>query len=200
MCEPFAACVQAVLEVTTLRLGDVALVSGPGPIGLLCLKLLVAEGVHCIVAGPSSDAARLEAARRLGAGAVVDLGRDDLNDVVRAHTAGYGVDVAFECSGHPSSVLNCLRSVRPLGQLTQVGICGGEIQFPIDTVFFKQLRIAGSFGYTAQTWERMMRILAHGRVRLADLVSDRLPLDRWEEAFRLCMDKEAVKVLINPRA
>jgi len=40
------AAIQAVTEVTKVRIGDVALVSGPGPIGLLCLKLLVAEGVE----------------------------------------------------------------------------------------------------------------------------------------------------------
>ena len=41
LCEPFAAAVQAVTEVTQVRIGDTALISGPGPIGLLCLKLLV---------------------------------------------------------------------------------------------------------------------------------------------------------------
>src|SRR5947209_12966841 len=46
--EPFAAAVQAVTEVTQVRIGETALVSGPGPIGLLCLKLLVDEGVKTI--------------------------------------------------------------------------------------------------------------------------------------------------------
>jgi len=49
--EPFAAAIQAVTELTHVRIGDTALVSGPGPMGLLCLKLLVAEGVKVIVAG-----------------------------------------------------------------------------------------------------------------------------------------------------
>ena len=43
--EPFAAAVQAVEELTQVRLGDIALVSGPGPIGLLCLKLPAAVGI-----------------------------------------------------------------------------------------------------------------------------------------------------------
>ena len=51
MSEPFAAVVQAVTEITNVRIGDTALVSGPGPMGLLCLKLLVAEGIRTIVAG-----------------------------------------------------------------------------------------------------------------------------------------------------
>ena len=198
LCEPFAACVQAVLEITPLRLGDVALVSGPGPIGLLCLKLLLAEGVHTIVAGPSSDVTRLEAARRLGAAAVVDLGAGNLDETIREHTGGQGVDVAFECAGHPSSVRNCMQSLRPFGHYTQVGICGCDASIPIDLMLYKQLRLTGSMIYTAQTWERMMRILAQGRMRFNDLITARMPLDEWEEAFRLCMDKEAIKVVIDP--
>jgi L-iditol 2-dehydrogenase len=197
LCEPFAAAVQAVCERTPVRLGDVALVSGPGPIGLMCLKLLVAEGIKTIVAGPSADAARLKTAIEIGAAAVVDLGVQDLMDVVRAETDGSGVDAALECAGHPSSVRNCLAALRPLGHYTQVGICGAPVETPIDTVFYKQLNVAGSVCYTAKTWDRMMRILGQGKVRLRDLISAKLPLEKWEEAFHLCLDKKAVKVLLS---
>ena len=67
VCEPFAAAVHAVCERTPLRLGDVALISGPGPIGLLCLKLFAAQGVKTLVAGTEADLARLGVAwKRLG--------------------------------------------------------------------------------------------------------------------------------------
>src|SRR6476661_1836232 len=142
--EPFAAVVQAVTEITQVRLGETAVVSGPGPIGLLCLKLLVAEGIQTIVAGTPGDADRLSAAARFGAAQVVNVGA--------------GTDVAFECSGHPDSVRGCLDALRPMGRYTQVGICGREIQFPMDQVFYKQLTLRGSITYTAATWTRMMNI------------------------------------------
>src|SRR5918992_1496275 len=56
--EPFAAIVQAVLEIARVREGETAVVSGPGPMGLLCLKLLAAEGVKTIVAGTAADRER----------------------------------------------------------------------------------------------------------------------------------------------
>ena len=59
--EPFAAAIQAVTEVKKVRIGDIALVSTAGD-GLLCLKLLVAEGVKTIVAGTHGDEVQLEAA------------------------------------------------------------------------------------------------------------------------------------------
>jgi L-iditol 2-dehydrogenase len=85
-----------------------------------------------------------------------------------------------------------------MGQYMQVAICGQDIQFPIDQIFYKQLTINGSVCYTARTWERMMKIYAEGRIRLADLISDKLPLSDWQKAFELCRDRKALKVLIHP--
>lgn len=198
MSEPFAAVVQAVTEISHVRIGDTALVSGPGPIGLLCLKLLVAEGVRVIVAGASSDHERLQAAARIGAAAVVNIGEQSLSDAIQEHTGGVGVDVAFECAGHPGSVRGCLESLRPMGRYTQVAICGQDIQFPIDQIFYKQLTMSGSVCYTARTWERMMKIYAEGRVRMNDLISTKLPISEWRTAFGLCEDKRAIKVLMYP--
>jgi L-iditol 2-dehydrogenase len=196
--EPFAAVVQAVTEITTVRSGDTVLVSGPGPMGLLCLKLLVAEGVKTIVAGANGDQERLSAALRIGAAVVVNTAEQNLKDAVAAYTAGSGVDVAFECAGHPASVRGCLEALRPMGRYTQVAICGREIQFPIDQIFYKQLTMSGSVCYTAQTWERMMRIYGEGRVRLSDLISVKLPISDWRSGFQLCAETKAIKVLMYP--
>jgi L-iditol 2-dehydrogenase len=196
--EPFAAAVQAVTEVTQVRIGETALVSGPGPIGLLCLKLLVAEGIRTIVAGAANDEVRLAAARQLGADLTVNTGEQDLAEVVREATGGHGVDVALECAGHPASVRGCLDSLRPMGRYTQVAICGREIQFPIDRIFYKQLTLCGSICYTARTWERMMQIYQGGRIRLNDLISVKLPITEWRTAFDLCADRKAIKVLMHP--
>ena len=198
MSEPFAAVVQAVTEIAKVRVGETALVSGPGPMGLLCLKLLLAEGIKTIVAGAGADQERLSAALRIGAAAVINVGQQNLNEAIREHTGGVGVDVAFECAGHPGSVRGCLESLRPMGRYTQVAICGQDIQFPIDLIFYKQLTMSGSVCYTARTWERMMKIYAEGRVRLNDLISTKLPLSEWQTAFRLCDERKVIKVLMYP--
>jgi L-iditol 2-dehydrogenase len=165
---------------------------------LLCLKLLVAEGVRTIVAGAAGDQERLDAALRIGAAAVINTGQLSLSDTMHELTGGVGVDVAFECAGHPGSVGGCLESLRPMGRYTQVAICGQNIQFPIDLVFYKQLTMSGSVCYTTRTWERMMRIYAEGRVKLNDLITNKLPISEWRTAFRLSDEKKAIKVLMYP--
>jgi L-iditol 2-dehydrogenase len=196
--EPFAAAVQAVCEITNAQRGETALVSGPGPIGLLCLKLLVAEGVRTLVAGAGDDDERLAAAAKIGAAEVVNVGKKPLDQAVQEFTGGEGVDIALECAGHPSSVRGCLESLRPMGRYTQVAICGREIPFPIDQIFYKQLTVRGSITYTAGTWRRMMDIYAADKVRLRDLVTQTLPISEWREAFDLCATRKAIKVLMYP--
>ncbi len=198
--EPFAVAVQAVAEITPVRIGETALISGPGPIGLLCLKMLVAEGIRTIVAGTSSDGDRLECARRIGAAAVINIGEQPFLEVVREETGGAGVDAAFECAGHPDSIRNSIEAVRPLGRYTQVAVCGREIPFPIDMILYKQLTVAGSLCYTERTWHRAMNIFAQGKVRLNDLISAKLPLSEWRSGFDLCVQKKGVKVLLYPDA
>lgn len=196
--EPFVAAVHAVCERTVVSFGDVVLVSGPGPIGLSCTKLLVAEGIKTLVAGTGDDEQRLEAARQIGAARAIDVGAEDLLTAVREETDGCGADVVFECSGAEASVANCLNALRPLGRYTQVGHFGKDITIPFDLVAFRQFRIAGSVGYTAASWVRALRILAQGRVQLGDLISQVLPLDAWEQGFRAFEEKSALKVLLRP--
>jgi L-iditol 2-dehydrogenase len=198
LCEPFAAAVQPVEEMSGVCLGDVVLLSGPGPIGLMCLKLLVADGVRVIVAGTAGDGVRRERARAIGAHRVVDVDAEDLGEIVRDETGGRGVDLAFECAGAAASARACLEALRPLGTYVQVGIFGRDVPVPLDLTIYKQLVFRGTVGYTVKTWERTMRILEQGRVRLDDLVTHRLPLEQWRDAFDLCTRGEGIKVLISP--
>jgi L-iditol 2-dehydrogenase len=190
--------VHAVCELTPARLGDVAFVSGPGPIGLLCLKLLAAQGMKVIVAGTDADVERLAQAQSMGAALTVNVSRDDWQQIAREESGGLGPDIAVECSGAGASVRNCLQIVRPLGHYTQVGHFGCETTIPFDYVAFKQLTVTGSVGYTAATWIRMLQILEQKKITISDLITHKLPLDNWQEGFKACEDRSAMKVLLHP--
>ncbi|MBL9195184.1 MAG: alcohol dehydrogenase catalytic domain-containing protein [Opitutaceae bacterium] len=195
--EPLAAAVHAVGEITEVRPGDIALVSGPGPIGLLCLLVLQHHGIRTLVAGTRVDSARLALARSLGAWRTIDVQSESLAEVVRETTGGGGVDVAFEVAGVEASARACLESLRPLGSYTQVGHFGREITVPFDRIGFKQLRVAGSVGYTIATWVRTLKLLSEG-LRPSRIVTHRFRLEDWQTAFELFERKDATKVLLRP--
>lgn len=197
MVEPLAAAVHAVCETGSFGLGDIALVSGPGPIGLLCVKLLLRQGIKTIVVGTSADKLRLESARKMGAALCIEADREDVGALLKEATQGEGIDIAFETAGAEASVRTCLEALRPLGRYVQVGHFGKDLRVPWDHVAFKQLRIEGSVGYTRDTWRRTLQILDQG-LKVEDLITHKLALREWKEGFDRCEDKQAIKVMLWP--
>lgn len=196
--EPLAAAVHAVCDIARFKLGDVALVSGPGPIGLLVVKLLAAQGIHTLVVGTQEDSLRLDQALAYGAARVVALGQEDLSEVIAEVTKGRGVDIAFEVAGAEGSVRNCLDALRPLGHYVQVGHFGKDLTVPWDHIAFRQLEISGSVGYTRATWTQTMKILQQGKLKVEDTITHQLPLKAWKEGFDLMEQKQAIKILLQP--
>ncbi len=195
--EPLAAAVHAVTDVGRFKLGDVALVSGPGPIGLLIVKLLARQGIKIIVAGTSDDAMRMNLALQYGAYKTVAVDKENLAEVIQAETDGGGVDIAFEVAGVQGSVRNCMESLKPLGHYVQVGHFGKDLLMPWDLVAFRQLQLSGSVGYTRQTWNNTMRILQQG-LSVKDAITHEMSIADWKKGFDLMEAKQAVKVLLNP--
>jgi len=197
LAEAFASAVQAVEELTSFHAGETVLVSGPGPIGLMSMQLVVAHGCKVIVSGSGEDAVRLELAKQLGADVVVDVTKQDLSQVVYEQTQGNGVDTVVECSGAGAAISQGLAVVKKRGKFIQVGITGKEISLNFDQVLFKQLQVFGSLGHSLKTWQRVMRIFNHGKISLTPLITHKLPLSKWKEAFAICESKQGVKVLLS---
>ncbi|NHF58935.1 alcohol dehydrogenase catalytic domain-containing protein [Flavobacteriaceae bacterium TP-CH-4] len=196
--EPFAVAVHAVGEIANLQFGDTVLLSGPGPIGMLLLKLLLAQGVKTIVAGTGEDVEKLRTAKDWGAHTVVKVDQEDLQTIIQHETNGKGVDIAFETAGAQASVSNCLNALRPLGQYIQVGHFGKDITIPFDLSAFRQLIIKGSVGYTRATWDRAVEIINQGQVDLEDVITHRMPLADWQKGFDLMEKKKSLKILLYP--
>ena len=198
LAEPLAVAVHAVAERSRIAAGDTVLVSGVGPIGLLVLQVALAQGGRAMVVGTARDGRRLDLARRLGAEAIVNVDAEDPVAAAREWTAGAGVDVAFECAGAPRSLDACLRAVRRIGTLVQVGLMGRRIECDYEQVAMREILVIGTYGSSMMSWPRALALLAQGRVQAAALISDVLPLTAWEEGFRKTAAQESIKVLLEP--
>ena len=196
LAEPVACAVHALEELTAVQGGDAVLVSGPGPIGLICLTLLAGRGLKVIVAGTTQDEERLKLARRLGAERVVDVLKEDLMAAVNEETGGKGVDVAVECAGAAASVRACLEAVKKTGKMVQMGIAGKDITLPYDLVLYKEIRLQGSVSHCLATWDRVMQLFGQNKIRFGQVITHKYPLSRWREAFDLCEQKRGGKVLL----
>lgn len=196
--EPLAVCAYAVCELTGVTAGDVVLVSGPGPIGLLTAQCAMAEGGLVVVTGTSADAERLEVASALGVHAVFDAEAADVVGLMRQLGGGLGADVVFECSGAAAAAGTGLEAVRKGGKYMQVGLFGRPVELDLDQVALKELNVLGIFSSNWRGWNRGLRLAAQGRVKLGPLVSHVLPLAEWERAFEIAERKQGLKVVLIP--
>jgi L-iditol 2-dehydrogenase len=197
--EPLACCVHAVLELSSITAGDVVVITGPGPIGLLCLQLAKAAGGYAIACGVSSDAGRLDLARRLGADLTVDVAAEDALARIYEQTAGRGADLFLECAGAPAAARLGLQATRRGGQYTQVGLFAGPFELEFDLIAYRELRVTGSLGQRWTSWQRALALMAHGQVDTRSLVSHTMPLEEWREAFRLSEEKQGLKIVLEPK-
>jgi L-iditol 2-dehydrogenase len=196
--EPLACCVHAVLELTSISAGDMVVLTGPGPIGLLCLQLVKAAGGQAIMCGTSHDLARLELASKLGADLTVNIQEQDVLDLIGELTGSQGADVFLECAGAPAAARLGLQATRRGGQYTQVGLFPGPFELSFDLIAYKELRVTGSLGQRWTSWRRALSLLEQGQVDTKVLVSHVLPITEWREAFRLFEEREGLKIVLTP--
>ena len=199
--EPLACVVHGVLSAPTVRPGDLAVVAGPGAIGLLTLQVLKAAGATVLVLGTEADAGRLALAKTLGADHTLNVEQENAESLVRELSLeGLGADVVYECSGAGPAAQTLLSLVRRRGRYVQIGLFGKPVAWNLDEVCYKELTVTGSNASVPAAWMGALKLLASGAVDTGALITDTFPLTEWQEAFARFERKEGVKLLLTPVA
>ena len=196
--EPLACCVHGVYEGVGVTANELALVIGPGAIGLLVLQLLRNAGARTMVIGTSADEERLRLAHALGADVAIDLSKTDAHRAVAEASDGAGVDLVVECSGAEAAATLGLELARRQGRYAQIGLFGRPIRLDFEKIAYKELRVTGSFAQKWSSWRTALSLMAGGRVRLAELVTDILPLEDWQSGFQRFREKKGIKFVLTP--
>lgn len=196
--EPLACVVHGALELPHVTPGDLALVAGPGAIGLLTMQAVKAAGARVVVLGTDADLHRLELARQLGADFAFNVLRDSYGDAIADLSDGAGADVVYECSGAGQAAGMLLEAVRRGGQYAQIGLFGKPIGWDLDQVCYKELRVTGSNASIPSAWERALRLMTSGAVQTEPLITHTFPVEEWQAAFDVCDRRLGLKTILRP--
>jgi len=193
--EPVSIAVRA-LDKTNIKVGQNVVVSGGGPIGLLCLQLINLYGAANLTL-IEPNPARREIAKKYGAKYTLDPTKDDILDLAAKITDGRGFDVCLEVSGAQSAAETLLKISARGARIVYVAQYPRDYNLPLnlyDQLFAKELEITGTF-VSPYAFTRTAQII--GRLDLDDLTSVVYPIDQCAEAFEAHLSGKYPKVLIQ---
>lgn len=195
--EPLACVVQGI-EDTNVCAGQSVLVVGAGPIGLMFVALARDMGCDVTVAG--RRVTRLEAANRLGASQIVDIGDGtDLVSKVRKES-DRRFDTVIEAVGRPEVWEAAVQLVRKGGTVNFFGGCPTGASITLDTtlIHYSNLTLLASFHHTPRTIRRSLNFIESGVIRAADFVDGECTLGQLPDLFKaMAAGNQAIKTLIK---
>jgi len=155
-----------------------------------------------LIIGVDGDENRLEMSRRMGADVTLDYRDVDVVAEVKRLT-GAGADVAIEALGTQQTFESSLRSLRPAGTLSSLGVYSGKLELPYDAFAagigdHKMVTTLCPGG--KERMRRLMDVVRHGRVDLRPLLTHTFTLDQIGEAYDLFGERldGVLKVAIKP--
>ena len=197
--EPCSVAYNAVCVHSRLRPGDTVAIIGPGPIGLLCAAMAkLSSAGHLVVIGTAADTNRLEVARKIGADATLGAQGENIEEWVRGHGDGYGVDLVIDAAGVSASLKMALDIVRPAGQITKVGWGPQPLNFSLDALVQKAVTLQGSFSHNWAMWESVLVLLETGKLDLGPILNRVAPLEDWRASFEAMYSGVIVKGVLRP--
>ncbi|PVY33801.1 NAD(P)-dependent alcohol dehydrogenase [Williamsia muralis] len=185
--EPLSVAIAACRKAE-VGIGDGVLITGAGPVGLLCVQVARAAGATRIVV---TDVNRTRLAVAAGFGATEVLTPDELDTTI-------GVDSFIDASGAESAISSGIAAVRPGGRVVLVGMSANStMAFPISLVQNRELVVTGVFRY-ANTWPIARELVTSGKVDLDSMVTGRFGLSEVAEALDADRQPGSIKAVVYP--
>ena len=179
--------------------GDVVVVIGPGPIGLISVQVAKAFGAdQAILLGTRPD--RLKVGFEVGADHLINVREMDPVAFVRDVTKGRGADVVVEASGASEGPDLALHLCRRRGKVLLIGIPHGPTPADFSYMVVNNISIFSVRGEGRANCARAISLMRQGKINARPLITHRFPLSQIDEGFRVYNKREggAIKVLIKP--
>ena len=196
MVEPLAVGMHAASKAG-IQPGDVAVVSGAGPIGMVTALSALAGGCsHVFITDVIQ--AKLDLATTLGPIIPVNVREQNLAQTVRGQTGGTGADIVFEASGNPQAAAAVFEPLAPGGTVVYIGCPVEPVSLEIVAAQVKEARILTIFRY-AHVFPRALGLMSSGAIDVKPLITDRFTFADGVAAFDYAchMPPASVKVQIE---
>jgi D-xylulose reductase len=182
MVEPLAVGVHAATKAR-IRPGDIALVMGAGPIGLVTALSALAAGCARVYVTDIDDA-KLEIAAGLGAITPINVRQGDMVQRIHQETEGWGVEVVFEATGSPQAAATVFEPLCPGGCVVMIGGQPNPISYDAGAAMVREARVENIFRY-AHVFPRCVAMLSSGAIDVKPLITRTFDFNDSVHAFEI---------------
>ena len=191
MVEPLAVGMHAANKAH-IKPGDLAVVSGAGPIGMVTAMAALAGGCSRVIMTDVQQP-KLDLAATLGPITTVNVAHENLLDVVNELTDGWGADIVFECSGNPRAAAAVFGPLCPGGTVVYVGMPTETIAYDVVYAATKEARVEHVFRY-AHVYPRALALMGSGKIDVKPLITDKFAFADSVEAFDFAVEMPPTSV------
>jgi L-iditol 2-dehydrogenase len=197
--EPLSVCLHGI-EQAQIQRGDRVAIMGLGPIGQLMTRAAKLKGAH--VTALARNPQKLALAQSFGqADAIVNLTETPENDAIReqATPESRGFDVVIEAIGTPETWEKAIALARKGGTVNLFGGCKGGSTISLDTrrLHYDEIRLVSSFHHTPHHFKAALDLLSSGQIDPRALITDILPMARFEAALQQVEAGQAMKIALK---
>ncbi len=128
----------------------------------------------------------------------MNVEKDDLAKLVLERTGGRGADIAFVATGAAPAVAQATQIVKKRGQVTVIGIFGRPVEVPMTQVVRREITLSGAYDAKPENFDQSLSLARRGAVKVRELITHRLPLEKAGEAFEAAKSRVGCKVEFIP--
>jgi L-iditol 2-dehydrogenase len=195
--EPLACCLNGQRKAN-VQMGDVVVVVGGGPIGLMHVQLSKIAGAKSVILSEPIEHRR-EKAILAGADIAVDPEQESLHDIVLSETDGLGADVVIMAIGVPFLVNSSANLLKKGGTLNLfAGFTKGVLsEVDPNVIHYNEINVNGTSALTRADYHKSLSLIASGQINTEVLTTTGYSLESIEKAITDVRNGNGMKSVLS---
>ena len=199
LAEPLG-CVLNALELSPVKLGDVVVIIGAGPIGCMIVEVAKKMGASKVILVQRSRARLEMAMKTVNADVFVCSEEEDAVKRILLETQGLGADVIFTACPSPAAQQDAISMAKNRARINFFGGLPKEkskVVLDTNVIHYKELFITGAHGAMPIHHLKAIELIASGTIDVKPFISEQFSLDDIKAAFAAAESHSGMRVIVK---
>ena len=196
--EPMCVAYNAVINNSNIKKNSYTIVFGGGTIAIMCAKMINFLSGKVILVCTKKDLKHLKKLKYTKFHKILIFSKKIEKEIIKI-TNQQGISQIIDAVGGAKETFETsIRLINPGGKITKVGWFLKQDKFDLDKLIKKNVSFQGSFSHNYPIWEKCIDMLSKKKIRIKDVITHKLPLSQWRDAFDLSYKRKSIKILLEP--